>query len=77
MPVETAMGANPKPKPASWDWSYWLALNTQRNPLDPYHEHRHLELKGRLKRPTGLNTDLVEVSPFLRAHHPKKLGCVP
>ena len=23
-----------------WDWSYWLALNTLRDPPNPYHEHR-------------------------------------
>lgn len=48
----------------SWDWSYWLALNTLRDPLDPYHEHRHLQIKGRMLRPTGLKTDRVEVSLF-------------
>jgi hypothetical protein len=35
-----------------------------RDPLDPYHEHRHLQVKGRLLRPTGLKTDRVEVSLF-------------
>lgn len=48
----------------SWDWSYWLALNTLRDPPDPYHEHRHLLIKGRMLRPTGLKTDQVEVSLF-------------
>lgn len=48
----------------SWDFSYWLALNTLRNALDPYHEHRHVEIGGRLLRPTGLKTDRVEVSLF-------------
>jgi hypothetical protein len=48
----------------SWDWSYWLALNTLRDPPDPYHEHRHLQIKGRMLRPTGLKTDRVEVSLF-------------
>lgn len=47
-----------------WDWSYWLALNTMRDPLDPYHEHRGLQIKGRMLRPTGLKTDVVEVSLF-------------
>lgn len=47
-----------------WDFSYWLALNTVRNALDPYHEHRHLEIKGRLLRPRGLKTDRVEMSLF-------------
>jgi hypothetical protein len=48
----------------SWDWSYWLALNTLRDSPDPYHEHRHLQIKGRLLRPSGLKTDRVEVSLF-------------
>ncbi len=48
----------------SWDFSYWLAPNTVRNALDPYHEHRHVEIKGRLLRPTGLKTDKVDVSLF-------------
>jgi hypothetical protein len=49
-----------------WDFAYWLALNTVRNALDPYHEHRHVQITGRLLRPTGLRTDLVEMSLFPR-----------
>ncbi len=48
----------------SWDFTYWLALNTVRNALDPYHEHRYVEIRGRLLRPTGLKTDRMEVSLF-------------
>lgn len=48
----------------SWDFSYWLALNTLRNALDPYHEHRHVEIKSRLLRPGGLGIDRVVVSLF-------------
>ncbi|MGX1165748.1 hypothetical protein AB7M16_002014 [Bradyrhizobium sp. USDA 372] len=48
----------------SWDFSYWLALNMLRNAPDPYHEHRHVEMKGRLLRPTGLQTARVEISLF-------------
>jgi hypothetical protein len=48
----------------SWDFSYWLALNTLRDPLDPYHEYRGLQIKGRLLQPTGLKTDRAEVSLF-------------
>ena len=48
----------------TWDFGYWLALNTVRNALDPYHEHRHVEIKGRLLRPAGLKTDRVELSIF-------------
>jgi hypothetical protein len=48
----------------SWNFSYWLALNTLRNALDPYHEHRGLRIKGRLLRPAGFKTDRVDVSLF-------------
>lgn len=48
----------------SWDFNYWLALNTLRDPIDPYHEHRGLQIKGRLLRPTGMKTDRIEVSLF-------------
>lgn len=48
----------------SWDFSYWLALNTLRNALDPYHEHQHVGIKGRLLRPTGLKSDRIGVSLF-------------
>ncbi|WP_342738433.1 hypothetical protein [Bradyrhizobium sp. B117] len=48
----------------SWDFSYWLALNTVRNAFDPYHDHRDVELKGRLLRPTGLQTDRATASLF-------------
>jgi hypothetical protein len=47
-----------------WNFRYWLSLNTVRNALDPYYEHRHVEIKGRLLRPTGLRTDRVGVSLF-------------
>ncbi|MEY9403569.1 hypothetical protein ABIF79_009944 [Bradyrhizobium japonicum] len=47
-----------------WDFGYWLALNTLPNALDPYHEHRHVEINGRLLRPARLKTDRVEVSLF-------------
>jgi hypothetical protein len=48
----------------SWDFSYWLALNTVRDPLDPYHEHRHVAIKGRMLRPTLPQADRVEISLF-------------
>lgn len=48
----------------------WLrsGISTVRNALDPYHEHRHVEIKGRLLRPKGARTDRVEVSLFPSAH---------
>lgn len=48
----------------SWDFTYWLALETLCNALDPYHEHRRVEIRGRLLRPIGLKTDRMEVSLF-------------
>jgi hypothetical protein len=45
-----------------WEWSYSLLLNTEKHPVDPYHEFRHLVIIGRLLRPTGLKTDKIEVS---------------
>lgn len=31
-------------------------------PIDPYHEFRHLQVKGRLLTPSGLKTDRAEIS---------------
>jgi hypothetical protein len=48
-----------------WDWSYSLSLNSGTGKYrddDPYHEFRHLQITGKLLRPSGLKTDLVEVS---------------
>jgi hypothetical protein len=45
-----------------WDWGYSLSLNTQRHPVDPYHEFRHLQIIGKLLRPPGLEINRVEVS---------------
>jgi hypothetical protein len=40
-----------------WDWSYALLLNDDKQPVDPYHEFRHLQITGKLLRPAGLKTD--------------------
>ncbi|AWO92703.1 MULTISPECIES: hypothetical protein [Bradyrhizobium] len=45
-----------------WDWGYSFSLNMERQPIDPYHEFRHLQIKGRLLRPAGLKTDRAEIS---------------
>lgn len=45
-----------------WDWGYSFSLNMERQPIDPYHEFRHLQIKGRLMTPTGLKADRVEIS---------------
>ena len=45
-----------------WDWGYSFSLNMERQPIDPYHEFRHLQIKGRLLRPAGLKSDRAEIS---------------
>ncbi|WP_271557606.1 hypothetical protein [Bradyrhizobium sp. CCBAU 45394] len=45
-----------------WDWGYAFSLNMERLPIDPYHEFRHLQIKGRLLAPTEPKTDRVEIS---------------
>jgi hypothetical protein len=45
-----------------WEWSYSLLLNTEKNPVDPYHEFRHLVISARLLRPAGLKSDRLEMS---------------
>lgn len=45
-----------------WDWSYSLSLNIDRRAVDPYHEFRHLQIRGRLLHPTGLKTDQFELT---------------
>jgi len=45
-----------------WDWGYSFSLNMERLRIDPYHEFRHLQIKGRLMTPRGLKTDRVEIS---------------
>jgi hypothetical protein len=45
-----------------WDWGYSFSLNSERQPIDPYHEFRHILVKGRLLTPAGLKTDRAEIS---------------
>ncbi|MGL3107116.1 hypothetical protein [Bradyrhizobium sp. BR 1432] len=45
-----------------WGWGYSLSLNTERNAADPYHEFRHLQVRGRLLHPKGLRTDRIELT---------------
>jgi hypothetical protein len=53
---------------AGWDWSYSFSLNTEKDPDDRYHEFRHLKIAGKLLRPTGRKTDVVEVSLLPSEH---------
>jgi hypothetical protein len=45
-----------------WNWGYSLSLDTDRHAIDPYHEFRHLQIRGRLLHPMGLKTDRVEIT---------------
>ena len=45
-----------------WDWGYSFSLNLERQPIDPYHEFRHLQIMGRMLRPAGLKSDRTEIS---------------
>jgi hypothetical protein len=50
----------------NWDWGYSFSLNLERLPIDPYHEFRHLQIKGRLLTPAGQRTDRAEISLLRR-----------
>lgn len=45
-----------------WDWGYSFSLNSERQPIDPYDEFRHMQVRGRLLRPAGQKTDRAEIS---------------
>jgi hypothetical protein len=45
-----------------WDWGYSFSLNMERQPIEPYDEFRHLQVRGRLLTPSGLQTDRAEIS---------------
>jgi len=45
-----------------WDWGYSFSLNTERQPIGPYDEFRHLQVRGRMLRPTGLPTGRAEIT---------------
>ncbi|MDE5454139.1 hypothetical protein GWE18_15020 [Bradyrhizobium sp. CSA112] len=45
-----------------WDWRYSLSLNMERQAIDPYHEFRHLHIRGRLLNPKDLKSDQIEVT---------------
>lgn len=44
------------------DWGYSFSLNSERKPIDPYHEFRHLQVRGRLLQPVGLQIGRAEIS---------------
>ncbi|MCA6098156.1 hypothetical protein [Bradyrhizobium australafricanum] len=51
-----------------WDWGYSLSLNTDKKAIDPYHEFRHLHLRGR--QPAGAETD--SKYPILSSSDPQR-----
>jgi hypothetical protein len=66
-----------------WDWGYSFGLAGLKDSPDPYMEHRHLTITGRLIHPTGLKIESVELStlpnPDLdehrrREHTPRAVG---
>jgi hypothetical protein len=47
---------------ADWDWDFSFGVNTIKDKDDPYFDFRHLELRGKLLRPSGIEVDDVEVA---------------
>jgi hypothetical protein len=44
-----------------WDWSYSLSLDGRKDSLDPYMEHRHVRIDGKLLHPKLPSAETVEV----------------
>jgi hypothetical protein len=44
-----------------WDWSYSFGLAGRKDAVDPYMEHRHLEITGKLLRPVDPKIKTVEL----------------
>jgi hypothetical protein len=55
-----------------WSWGYSLSLNTDRQPVDPYHEFRHLQVWGRLLHPKGPRTGIELTFLPSRDLHPEE-----
>jgi hypothetical protein len=51
-----------------WDWGYSLSLNLERQPIDPYHEFRHLHVRARLLHPPILQMMVGERFKFVVMH---------
>jgi hypothetical protein len=45
----------------NWDWSYSLGVDDRKDTMDPYMEHRHLVLRGKLLRPMNPSVKSVEL----------------
>jgi len=45
----------------NWDWSYSFGLDGRKASVDPYMEHRHLIIGGRLLHPTSPSIKSVEL----------------
>ena len=68
-----------------WDWSFSFGINTMRNRDGPYHDFRHLQLRGTLLLPSKLKAEDVEfyIMPEhglnedkREGHEPKSVGAV-
>lgn len=58
----------------SWDWGYSFGINYDKRDVDPYMEFRHLEILGRLIRPSEINGEAVELSllPTVRLNRDRR-----
>ena len=46
----------------NWDWSYSFGINDPKHFDDPYSEYRHLQIVGRLLRPSSVTAQTVELT---------------
>jgi hypothetical protein len=45
----------------NWDWSYSFGLDSRKDSMDPYMEHRHLKIGGKLLHPKLPSIETVEL----------------
>jgi hypothetical protein len=45
-----------------WNWEFSFGVNTMKDRGDPYLDFRHLEVQGKLLRPSKIKVDEVEVT---------------
>jgi hypothetical protein len=69
-----------------WRWEYMFGLDETSFREGPYFDYRHLEIKGKLLRPTSINAATAEVTCFPNyrlsesgdrsKHQPKNVGAI-
>jgi hypothetical protein len=62
-----------------WDWSFMFGVSPRRDMDGPYSDYRHLDLRGRLLRPTRIKADEVKLSllPDHRLNEDQRKGHEP